>query len=157
MVLKKLTKFELAFLAVVILIIPVIIVFQLSQPDIVIAPEDRVQGCGLTPTSCQYITNGAFGFDPIMLTERDDKWLLRGNCIDTAGESLGRALAIADRDGISLDIAPLLNPDECRDSIIFLKKDWDRSLEITDVIELNTFTLKEVGLPDQNPMNLIGG
>jgi len=157
MVERKFKKWQLAFIVGLIFIIPVILVFQFTNADIELRPQDSIQGCGSTPTTCQYVTNGALGFDPIMITERDDKWLLRGNCVDTKGESLARALAIADRDGINLDISFPSNPDECLDSVIFLKKDWDRSLEFTEVIELNTFTLKEVGLPDETPMNLIGG
>lgn len=157
MALKRLTKFELAFLAGIILIIPFIIVFQLSKADIVIDITSITNGCESINDVfiCTYVS------DPnrviIKITESNDAWVVTGNCITTVGERFGKG--IVENPEIFFSPPPFDTVDNCIDLIIFDKDMYDREFSFNSELgaNVNKFTLVNPNTLEPPQMNMIGG
>ncbi len=166
MVERKFKKWQLAFILGLIFIIPIILVFQFTNADIVIPINPDMEsterhcifkdtdfggGGTVDQTVCTYVLS--FQSSPflpvenfgITFTENENNWTLQGQCIDTRGENLARDIDVQERDcdcKILLDVSPNFKPNECIDTVIFDKDNWDRQLLLNEIIEQNTFTLK---------------
>ena len=130
MALKKLKKYEIIFLAVVILIIPVILVYQLTKPDIVIrVGDDFTNQCFFGQTECKYmhdlgrVTGGVVEFRDEMELNR---WLIVGEdvwCIHTE-----RSVAVP----VSNPVGVITQETEvsCNNIAVFDKDEWDLEIGI---------------------------
>jgi len=157
MALKRLTKFELAFLAGIILIIPFIIVYQLSKADITIDITSITNGCKITNDvfTCTYVSdpNGVI----IKITESNSAWVVTADCITTVGEGFGKA--IAENPEISFSPPDFDKVDNCRDLIIFDKDLYGREFSFNSELgaNVNKFTLVNPNTLEIPQMNIIGG
>lgn len=153
---RELKKWQLALIAGIILIVPVIIAFQLTKADININDLNPtfVSGCNMEGTVCTYNMDNTVRV--ITISEDEEKWTLMGNCIDTALASFLRSGAVIQRDSGQTLSDPVFgfNPEECRDLVIFLKDDWDRENTFVNNSEVNIFTLRDVA-QDQDVSNFI--
>lgn len=160
MALKKLVKWEIALIAIVILIIPFVVVYQLTKADIELQINPSfASGCNDGGTVCTYNMDSTAKV--IILNEDEESWRVTGNCIDTEFDSQIRQQAVAKRDGLEIDLTPVPSNNPCRDLVIFKKIDWNRENKIitqdvqvqcittpcdpipTD-FEINIFTLKDI-------------
>ena len=164
----KLAKWQIAVVSIIVLIIPFIIVYQLTKPDITI---DTSLPFGVTERFSSGCEDGIicmYNMDSITkeitITEDEESWIMHGDCIDTSQNSLARINAVLKRDYGSYSHAD--PPDnyianKCLDSATFLKKDWNRENKIIEFekqvqcitfpcppiieeLDINIFTLKNV-------------
>ncbi len=151
MVLKKLTKIELAFLAGIILIIPFIIVFQLAnQPDINISDltfpiNDRDQfenQCFFGQTECVY-TEDSRKLGEIQFRETQNNWQIIGTDVWCIKTERTVAVPVSDPVGVITQETEV----SCNNIAIFDKNEWDLAIFHADTIDgfFNTFTFTMKG------------
>lgn len=156
-------KIKLAIVAGIILIIPFIIVFQLSKADINIGDlthpinaneANFVCGSGDGSLTCTYFSSPS---NIIQVTESEDKWIVQGICVTTVGGNFNKA--ILENPQANFAPPPFDTFDDCINIILFDKDMYLRSLEFNSETNetINTFTLVNPNTFESNQMNLIGG
>jgi len=117
----KLAKWQIATIAIIILIIPLIIVFQLSkQPDIVINfdQDDPFRNkCFLGETTCQYEAI----FPEIELREDDTYWWILGEDVWCVKTERTVEVPVSDPVGVITQETEI----SCNDLAMFDKLEWD--------------------------------
>ncbi len=115
------TKFQIAIIAVIILIIPAIIVFQLTKADIVINIENDFENqCFFGQTKCNYIDSSR-NVGAIIFSETVEQWQILGEnvwCIKTDREV---AEPVSDPVGVITDEDEVT----CNNIAIFDRNEWD--------------------------------
>src|SRR3972149_9857215 len=98
----KLAKWQIAVVSIIVLIIPFIIVYQLTKPDITI---DTSLPFGVTERFSKGCENGIiciYNMDSITkeitITEDEESWTMHGDCIDKSNYKFARDNAILERD-----------------------------------------------------------
>ena len=178
----KLAKWQIATVSIIVLIIPFIIVYQLTKPDITI---DTSLPFGVTERFSKGCENGIiciYNMDSITkeitITEDEESWTMHGDCVDTLNDGLARADAILKRDFAGqypvIEGDLFKTPNKCFDLVSFQKKDWNRENRILEFVEpshcitfpcplypqkifkleINIFTLKDVA-DEEDVMNFI--
>lgn len=146
MALKRLTKFELAFLAGIILIIPFIIVFQLSKADINIGDftspiqdtDPFANMCIEGDFRCIYLqSDNKLG--EIIFTETETRWQIAGDNVWCVKFKPTASEPIADPIGSIGESQPSII---CNNLAIFDKSEWNLTIFHADTLDgfFNTFT-----------------
>jgi len=138
---RKLAKWQIVFITVVVLIIPFIIVFQLAyQPDIFLdfESDDTFENtCFLGQDECTYIMI----FPEIELREDDTYWWILGENVWCEKTERNVAEPVADPVGVITEETEI----KCNDVAMFDKNEWDFS-DATITLEgqptIYTFTKK---------------
>lgn len=168
---RKLSNMQIILIAGLVLIVPALIAFQLTKPDITLDTINPtfVGGCNNEGTVCTYNMDNTVKV--ILLNEDDLSWRLSGNCIDTVLDQHKRTKAIQIRDEGFVTLEFPANPEGCRDLVIFNKVNWDRENAVipakvqvqcfttpcdpvTQDFEINIFKLKNVAM-NQDVSNFI--
>jgi len=175
---RKLEKWQIAFLATVILIIPFIIVFQLTKADIVInIDEDFKNQCFFGQPVCVYdkrinVTIEDTQREPLIaFRETENNWQIIGDnvfCIKIEGAF---AEPVTDPVGVVTKESEV----NCNNIAVFDKDEWDLQIRLLfpdsegnlffpfssfqppeGSVNRFTFTMKQIS--EQPPqMNMIGG
>ncbi len=137
---RKLGNTQIAIIAVIVLIIPFIIVFQLTKADIVIdfTDEDRFDNiCFLGESQCTYVMI----FPDIELREDDTYWWILGENVWCEKIERNVAEPVADPVGVITEETEI----KCNNVAMFDKNEWDFS-DATITLEgqptIYTFTKK---------------
>jgi len=124
------TKFQIAIIAIIILIIPVIIVYQLTKPDIILnIEEDFENQCFFGQTECLYmhdlgvITSGEIEFRDEMDLNR---WLIIGDNVWCIHTDRSVAVPISDPVGVISQESEV----SCNNIAVFDKDEWDLKIGI---------------------------
>lgn len=150
---RKLAHWQIASLTIIILIIPLIIVFQLTKADIVIdvnSPIAIANSCLIKKDTKTCTYDEADKTQLITITESDATTLL-ANSWKVTGESVlcNEFITTADFGGEIRESTEI----KCFDTVFFDKEIWDRQVSITNPdcvaevkcpteIILNIFTVK---------------
>lgn len=167
---KKMSTLQIILIAGIVLVVPALIAYQLTKPDITLDLNPTfVSGCNNEGTVCTYNMDNTVKV--ILLTEDELSWRMSGNCIDKVLDQHRRMKAIQIRDEGLVTLEFPANPEECRDLVIFNKVNWDRDNILVPVemnvqcittpcnpvvenFELNIFKLKDVAM-NQDVSNFI--
>lgn len=132
---RNLAKWQIASLAIIILIIPLIIVFQLTKADIVINFNDDdpfFNKCFLGQSECVYQIPIGIAFDdqPVgmeFIEFREDKtyWWILGEDVWCIKTERTVAEPVSDPVGVITEETEI----ECNDLAMFDKGDWDLTID----------------------------
>ena len=137
---RNLAKWQIASLAIIILIIPVIIVFQLTKADIVIDfdnPNPFENKCFLGESQCTFTQT----FPEIELREDDTYWWILGEDVYCVKTDRTVEVPVSDPVGVITEETEV----SCNDLFMFDKTVWDFSdSETMGDTKLYVFTLKGI-------------
>lgn len=144
------TKFQIIIIAVIVLIIPTIIVFQLTKADItienltfpIVDGDTFKNQCFFGQTKCVYEERSAES-GVIVFDDQETSWLIRGENVWCIKSNRQVAEPVADPVGVITDESEVT----CNNLAIFNKSEWDLQITHADLVsggsvDIFTFTMK---------------
>ena len=115
---SKLSNIQIAIIAGIILVVPFIIVLQLTKADIVIEfNEDFTNQCFFGENQCSYVEE----LGVIQLSENDDAWTILGENVFCTKTERTVAVPVSDPVGVISEETEVT----CNNFAIFDKNEWD--------------------------------